>query len=165
MTKTRSLTLGLILLASLVAMAVAQTQQPTDTPVAPIPATFVNARRAFIANGAGDNDPGITKYTNGPDGMYNQFYADVKALGRFELVGSPGEADVVLELRIDYALFNHDFTYPKFRLEVRDSKTNVLLWTFTEPVQGALLAKSGRKNVGQALAKLTEDLRKLVPSP
>jgi len=55
-------------------------------------------------------------------------------------------------------VFNHNFTYPKFKAEIRDPKTNVLLWTFTEPVNGALLAKSGRKNVAQSLSKLTDDL-------
>jgi hypothetical protein len=55
--------------------------------------------------------------------------------------------------------------YPKFRLEIRDPKTNVLLWTYTEVVNGALLAKNGRKNVAEALGKLTDDLKKSPPSP
>lgn len=136
---------GITLSAALVLAAAAQSQPPTEISVAPLPGQLLAAKRMFIANGAGDNDPSITKYTNGPDGLYNQLYADVKALGRYELVPSPSDADVVLELRIEYAVFNHDFTYPKFKAEIRDPKTNVLLWTFTEPVNGALLAKSGQK--------------------
>jgi hypothetical protein len=152
---------GIILYATLALVAAAQTQPSTEVAVAPMPGQLLAARKLFIANGAGDNDPGITKYTNGADGLYNQLYADVKALGRYELVASPADADIVLELRIEYAVFNRDFTYPKFKAEIRDPKTNVLLWTFTEPVNGALLAKSGRRNVAQSLSKLTDDLKKV----
>ena len=145
-----------------------QSQHPAEGPgpaVAPVPSQLIAAKRVFIANGAGDSDPGITKYTYGPDGLYNQFYADVKSLARYEIVISPSDADLVLELKVDYALYNHDFTYPKFRLEVRDPKTNVLLWSFTEPVNGAFLAKTGRKNVAQALEKLADDLKKASTNP
>jgi len=151
--------LVLVLVAVLTANA-AQAQQPPDKPVAPIPAPFVNAKKVFIANGAGDNDPGIAKYTNGPDGLYNQFYADVKALGKYEIVAAPADADIVLELRVDYPPLDPHSTYPKFRAEVRDPKTNVLLWTCTEPLNGALLARNGRKNIAQAVSKLADDLKK-----
>jgi hypothetical protein len=151
---------AIVLSTTLTLVAAAQTQPSTEISTAPMPAQFLAAKRMFIANGAGDNDPGITKYTNGPDGLYNQLYVDVKALGRYELVASPSDADIVLELRIEYAVFNPNFTYPKFKAEIRDPKTNVLLWTFTEPVNGALLAKSGRKNIAQSLSKLTDDLKK-----
>jgi hypothetical protein len=130
-----------------------------------MPAQLVSAKRIFLANGAGDSDPAIAKYTGGPDGLYNQLYADIKGLGRYELMSSPAEADVVLELEITYPVFDRSFVYPKFRLEIRDPKTNVLLWTYTEVVNGALLAKNGRKNVAEALGKLTDDLKKSPPSP
>ena len=161
MSKSCTLTLSaIILFAALVIPSLAQTPQPGDTSAAPVPTQFASAKHVFIANGAGDNDPAISKYTNGPDGLYNQFYTDVKALGRYELVALPSDADVVFELRVDYAVFNREFTYPKFRAEVRDPKTNVLLWTFTEPVNGAFLAKTGRKNVAQSLSKLADDLKR-----
>jgi len=86
--------------------------------------------------------------------------ANIKGVGRYEIVPSPSDADIVLELEITYPVFDRSFVYPKFRLEVRDPKTNVLLWTYTEVVNGALLAKNGRKNVADALAKLTDDLKK-----
>jgi hypothetical protein len=150
-----------ILLFSLVSRVMAQTQPTAEIVAGPIPPQLVNAKRVFVANGAGDNDPGITKYTSGPDGLYNQFYADVKSLGRYDMAASPADADIALELKVDYAVYNHDFTYPKFKVEVRDPKTNVLLWSFMEPVNGAFLAKTGRKNVSQALGKLADDLKKI----
>jgi len=155
-------TLFAVCLLCSVTLCSAQTQQPVEIPpAAPVPAQVLAAKRVFIGNAAGDNDPGITKYTNGPDGLYNQFYVDVKNLARYDLVAAPSDADVVLELRVDYALYNRDFSYPKFRLEIRDPKSNVLLWSFTEPVNGAFLAKTGRKNVAQALSKLSDDLKKI----
>jgi hypothetical protein len=94
--------LAVILFAAFTSISVAQTQQLADAPVAaPVPAQVINAKRAFVANGAGDNDPAISKYTNGADGLYNQFYADIKTLGRYELVSSPADADIILELKID----------------------------------------------------------------
>ena len=148
-------------LSSLTPVVVAQTQPTAEIAAAPIPVQLTNAKRVFVANGAGDNDPGITKYMYGPDGLYNQFYADIKSMGRYDIASSPSEADLVLELKVDYALYNHDFTYPKFKVEVRDPKTNVLLWSFMEPVNGAFLAKTGRKNVSLALGKLADDLKKV----
>jgi hypothetical protein len=155
-------TLLLLLLSRFTPLVSAQAQPP-DTPAAaaPVPVQVLNAKRVFIANGAGDNDPGITKYTYGPDGLYNQFYADIKTVGRYDIASSPSDADVVLELKVEYAVYIHDFPYPKFRVDVRDPKTNVLLWSFTEPVNGAFLAKTGRKNVSQAVAKLADDLKKI----
>jgi hypothetical protein len=150
---------GIILSATPVLVAAAQTPPSTEISAAPMPTQLLAAKKLFFANGA-DNDPDITKYTNGADGLDNQFYADVKALGRYELVASPSDADIVLELRIEYA-YLRNFTYPKFKAEVRDPKTNVLLWTFTEPVNGALLAKTGRRNVAQSVSKLTDDLKKM----
>ena len=150
-----------VLLSSFARVVVAQTQPTAEITAAPIPIQLLNAKRVFVANGAGDNDPGITKYTYGADGLYNQFYADVKSIGRYDMASSPSDADIVLELKVDYAIYSHDFTYPKFKVEVRDPRTNVLLWSFTEPVNGAFLAKTGRKNVSQALAKLADDIKRV----
>ena len=156
--------LGLTLLAPLASNAAAQTQPAAETQAVPMPPQLVNAKRIFIANGAGDSDPAIAKYTGGADGLYNQLYADIRSLGRYELVPFPSEADVVLELNATYPPLEHSFMYPKFRLEVRDPKTNVLLWSYTEVVNGALLAKNGRKNVAEALTRLADDLKKSWPS-
>jgi len=105
---------------------------PPDPPVAPVPSQILNARKAFIANAAGNSDQRIAKYVGGPDGIYNQFYADVKNTSRFDMVSSPAEADLVLEVTI--ALFPVSPSYPSFRLAIVDPKSNVLLWTISEPV-------------------------------
>ena len=130
-----------------------------------MPAQFLNAKRIFVANGAGDNDPTFAKYTNGPNGPYNQFYADVKALGRYEFAASPSEADVILELRVDYLRYYERYGYFKLRLEIRDPRTNALLWTFAESVTEAIGKDAQRKYVAEALAKLADDLKNVGTKP
>lgn len=135
---------------------------PPPPPDAPVPSQIVNAKRVFIANSSGNNDVRIAKYVGGPNGIYNQFYADVKASGRFELVNAPAEADLALDVTI--VPFPIAPSYPGFRLSIIDPKTNVLLWAITEPVDPAFLAKTARKNIAFSLSHLADDLKNLVPS-
>ena len=91
-----------------------------------------------------------TSFFNGDvDRAYNQFYAAMKNAGRYELVGSPAEADLLFEIRFlvqpsGTNVFKGDTlgpTYdPQFRLEIRDPKTNALLWGFTEHMEWAISA-------------------------
>jgi len=137
----------------------AQQKQPALPPDAPVPSQILSAKRVFIANSSGNNDVRISKYVGGVNGIYNQFYADLKASGRFELVSSPAEADLALDVSI--VPFPIAPGYPGFRLTILDPKTNVLLWAITEPVDPAFLAKTARKNISASLAHLTGDLTNL----
>ncbi len=47
---------------------------------------------------------------------------------------------------------------PNFRLEIRDPKTNALLWGFTEHVQWAILQGNRNKNFDQASARIVADV-------
>ena len=78
-------------------LSAAQTKQDEQ---APIPAQIVAAKKVFIANGGGD-DPGMPDplFSGGSDRPYNQFYASLKSSGKYELVGSPAEADLLFEIR------------------------------------------------------------------
>lgn len=149
-----------LLAASLLVVPGVYAQQPAqaaDPAVAPVPSQITSAKRVFIANAAGNNDSRVAKYVGGPDGIYNQFYADVKSTARFDMVSSPAEADLVLEVTI--ALFPVAPSYPSFRLAVLDPKSNVLLWTIAEPVDPALLAKTARKHIAESLGRLADDLK------
>jgi hypothetical protein len=155
---------GILLVSISIALFVPHlsAQQPTpEPPAAPVPSPILRAKRVFIVNAEGDNDPRIAKYIGGPEGLYNQFYADVKNSGRFEVVAAPADADVVLE--VTFTVFAVIPGYPRLRLAILDPKSNVLLWTISEPVDPAILAKNARRNIAQALAKLTQDLTTLTP--
>lgn len=140
---------------------------------APIPAQIATAKKIFIANAGGDerwHDAPI--FSGGTDRPYNQFYAAIKASGRYELVGSPAEADLIFEIQFllptaELAAsrgeaFAPDAFDPQFRLVIRDPKTNALLWGFTEHVQGAILQGNRDKNFDRAAALIFEDLQDLL---
>jgi hypothetical protein len=143
----------------------AQTKQ---LPPAPIPTQISTAKRVFIANGGGD-EPGISEpfFGGDVDHAYNQFYAAMKSAGRYELVGSPAEADLLFEIRFlvqpsETKVFKGDTlgpTYdPQFRLEIRDPKTYALLWAFTEHMEWAILQGNRNRNFDQASARIVTDV-------
>jgi hypothetical protein len=135
---------------------------------APVPTQISTAKRVFIANAGGD-DPGVVEslFSGGPDRAYNQFYAAMKSSGRFELVGSPAEADLLFEIRFTVSGFCNDnrtgdANDAVFRVEIRDPKMNALLWAYNEHMEGAFLASNRNKNFDQALARMVTDVAGLM---
>lgn len=135
---------------------------------APIPTQISTAKKVFIGNGGGD-EPGISEhfFSGDVDRAYNQFYAAMKSAGRYELVVSPAEADLLFEIRFlvqpsETKVFKGDAlgpTYdPQFRLEIRDPKTNALLWAFTEHMEWAILQGNRNRNFDQASARIVTDV-------
>jgi hypothetical protein len=154
---------GALLFVVTTAVFVCQAQtQPMEPPAAPVPSQIVNAHKVFIANATGDHDPRVSKYFGGPDGIYNQFYADIQTGGRFEPVSAPANADIVVQVTL--GTFPLVAGYAGFRLSIFDPKTNVLLWTASEPVDPAFLAKTARKNITESLQRLATDLQTLTLS-
>jgi len=137
---------------------------------APLPTQIVAAKKVFIANGGGD-DPGMPDplFNGGGDRPYNQFYAALKSSGRYELVGSPAEADLLFDIRFMVvpdrrptgfwgANGTADAYDAVFRLEIRDPKTTALLWAFNEHMEWALLKSNRNRNFDQASARLASDV-------
>ena len=90
-----------------------------------------------------------------PDRPYNQFYAAMKDWGRCELVSSPSDADLVLE--ISWVLSDTGLRLPvlgQLRLVVIDPKTHVTLWNFTEYVRGAVLLGNRDKDFDHAMTTI-----------
>jgi hypothetical protein len=167
--------IGVLLLQAMTVAAV----KPTPAPVAPIPTQIPAAKKVFIGNGGGDerwyDDP---IFTGGPERTYNEFYTAIKTAGMYDLVSTPSEADLVLEIRMfapsmsDIAtardeLFRQPYD-PQFRLTIRDPKTNTVLWAFTEHVEWAILQGNRDKNFELALTRIVTDLQGLTgqaPTP
>ena len=75
-------------------------QQSKAVPTAPIPPQILAAKKVFIANAGGDEMTGDDqRFSGGPDRAYNEFYAAMKSWGRFEIVNSPADADLLLEIK------------------------------------------------------------------
>ena len=143
--------------------------QETKGPVAaPIPAQITAARKAFISNGGADVAAEATfKRAGEPDQAYNRFYSAMQGWGRYELVSTPGEADVVFEIRFTAPMYwdgNLAIYEPQFGLNIFDVKTHVLLWSVSEPVEGAFRKTTWAKNFDHGLDALMDDLKKLSPS-
>ena len=167
MSRTKALLISraVLMLLFLSSFTAAQTKQ---IPPAPIPTQISTAKKIFIANSGGD-DPGIYEpfFNRDVDRSYNQFYAAMKSAGRYELVGSPAEADLLFEIRFlmqpgGTNVFKGDTwgpTYdPQFRLEIRDPKSNALLWGFTEHMEWAILQGNRNRNFDQASARIVTDV-------
>ncbi|MGA7525198.1 MAG: hypothetical protein WBW84_22305 [Acidobacteriaceae bacterium] len=153
--------------------------QATPPPLAPIPAPIHTAQKIFIANAGMDafslqafQELGL-RDTN----SYDSLYATVQSWKTYQLVSSPADADLVLEVRCSAPLIgNHDGwkfqrilanTTWQFQYEITiyDAKTHFLLWTLTEPVRPANLKGTWRKNLADADAALAGQLQTLLVPP
>jgi hypothetical protein len=137
---------------------------------APVPQAVLGAKKIFISNAGSDAGMFPHPFSGGPDRAYNQFYAALKGLGAYELVGSPAEADLVLELRLHAPSgpSNPNKTkgasdpLPMFRLVIYDAKTHYVLWALTESIEAANLQKTHDRNFDDALATLVGDWKTTV---
>lgn len=167
----RNMALGIfwVTLLGLGLIAVAEAQQPKGPPPAPIPPQIAAAKKAFIANGGGASFETIleqTVFSGGPDRPYNQLYDAMKSWGRYELVGSPSESDLVFNVR--WNLTDTGLKLPvlgELQVEIVDPKTQVTLWAFDEYVRGAILLGNRDKNFDRAMKAIQERMKKLVEAP
>jgi hypothetical protein len=158
-------------LAILVLAQVLNAQQSKAPAPAPVPAQIAAAQKVFISNAGGASLETVideTVFNGGPDRPYNEFYGSMKNWGRYELVSSPADADLVLE--ISWVLTDTGLRLPvlgQLRLVVIDPKTHVTLWNITEYVRGALLLGNRDKNFDQAMNTVVARLKALMlpPSP
>jgi hypothetical protein len=123
------------------------------------------------ANAGGDEMTGDDPIFNGgPGRAYNEFYAAMKSWGRFEIVNSPADADLLLEIRQYVSAVTptgrgSSSFIPQFGLKIRDPKTNAILWGFNVHSQfGAGQADSDR-NFSSAVGRLATEVRILVAPP
>jgi hypothetical protein len=131
--------------------------QPPDVPSAPIPVQILSAHKVFIANGesTGRHWP--------PTLVYDSFYAGMKSWAKYELVSTPVEADVVLDVR--YLEGIYPASTERVQILVLDPKTHVTLWQFMEPIQNWARDDTGRKNFESAMNALINDVKKLTAGP
>ena len=129
---------------------------------APLPQAIANAQKIFLGNaGETDNQDCLR--------AYNEFYAGLKADGRFQLVLDPGSADLVLELhyeikpgKISGPHSDVDTSFARqFRLVLIDPRTHTVLWNLTEAENNAVFQSNRNKNLDAAVAQLLADFKAL----
>lgn len=146
-------------------------QHSKQAPPAPIPSLILTAKKVFIANAGGDESLfDAPQYSGGPDRLYNEFYAAMKSWGRYELVDTPEDADLVFEIRLTVLLperseplgGNNNPAYDsQLHLAIRDVRSHETLWGLTEHAQTAILQGNRDRNFEQALAGIISELRRI----
>jgi hypothetical protein len=107
------------------------------TPTAPVPSQIRQAQTIFLTNSGSDPNFPIDATKT-----YNDIYAALQTWGRYKLVSSPEQADLVFQLRgiapVTDVTGNrggvYSVTSPAFQLTILDPKSNIALWTITSPV-------------------------------
>jgi hypothetical protein len=122
---------------------------------APVPTPLLNGKRAFISYELGDVTAFPNAYSGGPERAYSEFFAQMKAWGRFELVMDPSDADVIFAVRFVDSL-------PQIRVSISDAKTHVALWGFVEQVDPAIFKKHRDASFTESVALLVADVKTLL---
>ncbi len=134
---------------------------------APIPPALTTAKTVFISNAGADSGLFPHPFSGSSARAYDEFYAAVRGMGRFELVNEPAQADLVLELQLTAPNGPKDADktkgasdpLPMFRLTILDRKTHYVLWALTQSIDRANLQKTHDKNFDDALGALANDLK------
>jgi hypothetical protein len=93
----------------------------------------------------------------------------MKTWGRYELVASPDDADLIFEIRLTILQLQHVRVLAddspevdsQFRIAIRDAKSHQSLWGLTEHAQGAVLQDNRDKNFEKALAAIVAEVQRI----
>jgi hypothetical protein len=156
-----------VVLFSTSAVHAQSTSQSTDSSVtsaaqAPIPRAIAAAKTIFLSNAGADSTLFPSPFSGTPDRGYNQLYAALAASHRFQIVNSPAQADLIVQIRLtaDYIPYrpHNELGFadrqPLFRLVVYDRPTHYVLWAITQPVEFAVLQHSHDRNFDNAVNAL-----------
>jgi hypothetical protein len=135
----------------------------------PIPGPIITAKTLFVANGGGENyteygDP----FSGEPERPYRQFYAAMKQWGRFRLVTSPSDADLVIEIRLTApiipAISGPHADY-QLRAVVIGPKTHIAMWAVAMHIEDANRQISRDQNFDRAMGYIVSQIQGLAGQP
>ncbi len=154
--------IALLALGALPVAAQVGTASPAESEPpakAPLPAQIQAAKKVFISNAGGELK---NWFTGGPYRLYNQFYAAMKDWGRYELVSTPAEADLIFEIHASGLYLSEQEEIPKFELAIYDPRTHVVLWALAERLDLALLRGHRDENFDRGMNRLMARVKELV---
>lgn len=124
----------------------------------PVPAQIQSARNVFLANGGE-----TCSWFIGPNRGYRQLYSALREWGRYQLVATPGQANLILA--VSFACPESDpannIAYARLRLRIFQPRPHILLWTLNEPVRSAILQRNRDRNFDAAVRAMVADLQRL----
>jgi hypothetical protein len=140
---------------------------------APVPTQIGAAKRVFVSNMGGEcqnfKSPGLNFGMGQPlrhgqvsatvPTAYEGLYWALKDWGRFDLVLTPSDADLIFQIRVICPSIKEG--HPVLELQILDPKTGIALWGFSENADPADLQKNRDTNFERALARLTQDVKAL----
>ncbi|ADW67478.1 hypothetical protein [Granulicella tundricola] len=130
-----------------------------NTVHAPVPDPLLKGKKAFISYELGDVTAFPSSYSGGPERAYAEFYAQMQAWDRYQLVSDPKDADVVFAVRfVDPPAIPH----PQIRIGVSDPHGRVSLWGFVEEVNFAFFKKHRDAAFTETVKELINDVKVLV---
>jgi len=136
-----------------------------DIPPAPLPSLVLNAHRVFLSNGGGS------------DLAYDAFYQAMKSWGKYQIVGSPEDAELVVQLSYEVEqqgtrVWSSTNTYnnttqvhstqiidPKLILTIFDARTKNSLWSTVDHRRLARLEKNREKEMVNSAERLVQELK------
>jgi hypothetical protein len=161
---------GIAIMLPTTVAALAQTA--AIAPAAPLPPQILTAKKIFISNAGSGVDEKL--WSGGPVQPYNELYADIKSSGQYQLVATPADADLVLQISFADPLTDVggskdsgsvSSTTPQLKLVLLDPKTNIVLWTLNEKTSIGHLQKGRDQALADSIGKLVTDLKGLTAQP
>jgi hypothetical protein len=158
---SKILHLGLFTLA-----IAASTALRAQTPIsAPLPAQLATATHVFLSYAAD-----TTAAT--ADQLYSGLYLGLQTWGKYQLVPTPADADLILEIHYPHLLSNCSVSQgtggcvesDHLELHILDRATHTILWTVSEPNKGGRNKTNQDKSTAAMLAATLADL-KVIASP
>lgn len=155
----------LLVLSLLLLVPTLDAKTRKDVPPAPLPEAITTAHKVFLSNGGGS------------DLAYDAFYADMKKWGKYQIVGSPDDADLIVELAyrvIDQgtrvwsstntyngatSVHSREVTDPQLVLTIYDAKTKNSLWSTIDHRRLARMEKNREKEMINSADRLVEELQ------
>jgi hypothetical protein len=141
-------------------------QQASEmAPPAPVPSQIITAHKVFVSNEGYDSIARAAfERAHQRNRPYNDLYAAMKKWGRYELVSSPADADLVFAIRFTAPIVDCDklTSYaPQLQLTILGARTHFVLWSMMDPVQGAYRKITWDKNFTEGLDALMGELKTL----
>jgi hypothetical protein len=161
--------------AVLFACSIAVAQAPTGSKAPPLSPTarLTAAHTAYLKNAGGNDVP------------FNVVSDAVHGWGRYKLVNSPDDADIVIEIAapngtgsvsvtsttatdprsgrpVSSSSTSHELSVARITLIVYDRKSNIALWSSSEQPKGGLRDKTRKDNVVLAAQHLVTKFRERV---
>ena len=117
---------------------------------APIPTQIATAKTAFLSNACALDYNSCRK-------AYNDIYEGLQKWGKYKLVGTTEDADLVLELH--YAPADPPSTQIPFRIVILDARNQFKLWTINEPIDYSFTAAKSASTLDDAVRRTLADFK------